>query len=86
MVQSFASKLQLLEAFLDSLLIFNLQVLLWYQILIFFFNNLPGICFPMGRGVYRVVHIPEDESILLNSREKAPYMISVEVLKAETPR
>ncbi|CAH8346310.1 unnamed protein product [Eruca vesicaria subsp. sativa] len=44
-----------------------------------------GICFPMGRGVYRVVHIPEDESILLNSREKAPYMISVEVLKAETP-
>ncbi|CAN8251702.1 unnamed protein product [Cochlearia groenlandica] len=44
-----------------------------------------GICFPMGKGVYRVVHIPEDESILLNSREKAPYMISVEVLKAETP-
>ncbi|XP_010444334.1 PREDICTED: phosphatidylinositol 4-kinase beta 1-like isoform X1 [Camelina sativa] len=44
-----------------------------------------GICFPMGRGVYRVVHIPEDECILLNSREKAPYMISVEVLKAETP-
>ncbi|KAL1204065.1 Phosphatidylinositol 4-kinase beta 1 [Cardamine amara subsp. amara] len=43
-----------------------------------------GICFPMGRGVYRVVHIPEDECILLNSREKAPYMISVEVLKAET--
>lgn len=40
----------------------------------------------MGRGVYRVVHIPEDECILLNSREKAPYMISVEVLKAETPR
>jgi phosphatidylinositol 4-kinase len=45
-----------------------------------------GICFPMGRGVFRVVHIPEDECILLNSREKAPYMISVEVLKAETPR
>ncbi|KAG2327060.1 hypothetical protein Bca52824_009788 [Brassica carinata] len=44
-----------------------------------------GICFPMGRGVCRVVHIPEDESILLNSREKAPYMISVEVLKAEIP-
>ncbi|CAD5335780.1 unnamed protein product [Arabidopsis thaliana] len=44
-----------------------------------------GICFPMGRGVFRVVHIPEDECILLNSREKAPYMISVEVLKAETP-
>nr|VDD27387.1 unnamed protein product [Brassica oleracea] len=44
-----------------------------------------GICFPMGRGVYRVVHIPEDESTLLNSREKAPYMISVEVLKAATP-
>lgn len=57
-----------------------------YQVLNFISINLPGICFPMGRGVYRVVHIPEDESILLNSREKAPYMISVEVLKAETSR
>ncbi|KAL1196304.1 Phosphatidylinositol 4-kinase beta 2 [Cardamine amara subsp. amara] len=44
-----------------------------------------GICFPMGRGVYRVVNIPEDESVLLNSREKVPYMICVEVLKAEAP-
>ncbi|CAH2073437.1 unnamed protein product [Thlaspi arvense] len=44
-----------------------------------------GICFPMGRGVYRIVNIPEDESILLNSREKVPYMICVEVLKAEAP-
>ncbi|KAM3293567.1 hypothetical protein ACQJBY_036866 [Aegilops geniculata] len=44
-----------------------------------------GVCFPMGRGIYRVVHIPEDESVLLNSREKAPYLICVEVLKAETP-
>jgi phosphatidylinositol 4-kinase len=44
-----------------------------------------GICFPMGRGVYRVVNIPEDEYVLLNSREKVPYMICVEVLKAETP-
>lgn len=44
-----------------------------------------GVCFPMGKGIYRVVHIPEDESVLLNSREKAPYLICVEVLKAETP-
>lgn len=40
----------------------------------------------MGRGVCRVINIPEDESVLLNSREKVPYMICVEVLKAETPR
>ncbi|TKW00377.2 hypothetical protein SEVIR_8G103800v4 [Setaria viridis] len=44
-----------------------------------------GVCFPMGKGIYRVVHIPEDESVLLNSREKAPYLICVEVLKAEAP-
>ncbi|XP_010423009.1 PREDICTED: phosphatidylinositol 4-kinase beta 2 [Camelina sativa] len=44
-----------------------------------------GICFPMGRGVYRVINIPEDEFVLLNSREKVPYMICMEVLKAETP-
>ncbi|KAL5655367.1 hypothetical protein ACJX0J_034686, partial [Zea mays] len=43
------------------------------------------LCFPMGKGIYRVVHIPEDESVLLNSREKAPYLICVEVLKAEAP-
>ncbi|RZS25305.1 hypothetical protein BHM03_00058484 [Ensete ventricosum] len=35
--------------------------------------------------MYRVVHIPEDEAVLLNSREKAPYLICVEVLKCETP-
>ena len=40
----------------------------------------------MGKGIYRVVHIPQDESVLLNSREKAPYLICVEVLKAEAPR
>ncbi|KAL5982658.1 hypothetical protein ACLOJK_016733 [Asimina triloba] len=45
-----------------------------------------GVCFPMGKGMYRVVHIPEDEAVLLNSREKAPYMICVEVLKGEIPR
>ncbi|KAK1323938.1 Phosphatidylinositol 4-kinase beta 1 [Acorus calamus] len=44
-----------------------------------------GICFPMGKGMYRVVHIPEDEAVLLNSREKAPYLICVEVLKGEAP-
>ncbi|KAJ3671639.1 hypothetical protein LUZ60_007718 [Juncus effusus] len=44
-----------------------------------------GVCFPMGKGMYRVVHIPEDEAVLLNSREKAPYLICVEVLKADAP-
>ncbi|MFS8022902.1 putative 1-phosphatidylinositol 4-kinase [Helianthus anomalus] len=42
------------------------------------------VCFPMGNGMYRVVYIPEDEVVLLNSREKAPYLICVEVLKSET--
>ncbi|KAL9233341.1 hypothetical protein vseg_008358 [Gypsophila vaccaria] len=44
-----------------------------------------GVCFPIGKGVYRVMHIPEDEAVLLNSREKAPYLICVEVLKCENP-
>ncbi|XP_075482389.1 phosphatidylinositol 4-kinase beta 1-like [Primulina tabacum] len=44
-----------------------------------------GICFPMGKGMHRVVHIPEDEAVLLNSREKAPYLICVEVLKSDAP-
>ncbi|MFS7901910.1 putative 1-phosphatidylinositol 4-kinase [Helianthus anomalus] len=42
-----------------------------------------GVCFPMGKGMYRVVHIPEDE-VVLNSREITPYLICVEVLKSET--
>ncbi|KAI4977801.1 hypothetical protein ZWY2020_014355 [Hordeum vulgare] len=32
------------------------------------------VCFPMARGAYQVVHIPEYESVLLTSREKAPYL------------
>ncbi|KAK4764162.1 hypothetical protein SAY87_013600 [Trapa incisa] len=48
-------------------------------------HNSGGICFPMGKGMYRVVHIPEDEAVLLNSREKAPYLICIEVLKSEMP-
>ncbi|ERN05182.1 phosphatidylinositol 4-kinase beta 1 [Amborella trichopoda] len=48
-------------------------------------RNSGGVCFPMGKGMYRVVHIPEDEAVLLNSREKAPYLICVEVLKGESP-
>ncbi|KAM7258601.1 hypothetical protein ACFE04_014342 [Oxalis oulophora] len=43
------------------------------------------VCFPMGKGTYRVVHIPEEEAVLMNSREKAPYLICTEVLKCETP-
>jgi hypothetical protein len=49
-------------------------------------ENDGGVCFPMGRGLYRVVHIPEDDFVLLNSREKAPYLICVEVLKCEANR
>ncbi|KAF6170481.1 hypothetical protein GIB67_031889 [Kingdonia uniflora] len=49
-------------------------------------QNSGGVCFPMGKGMYRVVYIPEDEAVLLNSREKAPYLICVEVLKGEVPR
>ncbi|KAK7282337.1 hypothetical protein RIF29_11020 [Crotalaria pallida] len=48
-------------------------------------QNVGGVCFPLGKGVYRVLHIPEDEAVLLNSREKAPYLICVEVLKCEMP-
>ncbi|KAK7316956.1 hypothetical protein RJT34_00797 [Clitoria ternatea] len=48
-------------------------------------HNTGGVCFPLGKGVYRVLHIPEDEAVLLNSREKAPYMICVEVLRCEMP-
>ncbi|KAJ7945250.1 Phosphatidylinositol 4-kinase beta 1 [Quillaja saponaria] len=48
-------------------------------------QNSGGVCFPMGKGMYQVLHIPEDEAVLLNSREKAPYLICVEVLKCETP-
>ncbi|MCO5573599.1 hypothetical protein L7F22_027371 [Adiantum nelumboides] len=46
-------------------------------------QNDGGVCFPLGKGLFRVVHIPEDEATLLNSREKAPYLICVEVLKCD---
>lgn len=46
-------------------------------------QNDGGVCYPLGKGLYRVVHIPEDEAALLNSREKAPYLICVEVLKCD---
>jgi len=45
-----------------------------------------GVCFPLGKGMYRVLNIPEDEAVLLNSREKAPFLICVEVLRCEMPR
>ncbi|GMH13110.1 hypothetical protein Nepgr_014951 [Nepenthes gracilis] len=48
-------------------------------------QNSGGVCFPMGRGIYRILNIPEEEAVLLNSREKAPFLICVEVLKCETP-
>ncbi|KAI4317111.1 hypothetical protein L6164_025015 [Bauhinia variegata] len=48
-------------------------------------QNTGGVCFPLGKGMYRVLNIPEEEALLLNSREKAPYLICVEVLKCEIP-
>ncbi|EFJ06373.1 hypothetical protein SELMODRAFT_269945 [Selaginella moellendorffii] len=45
-----------------------------------------GVCFPMGKGLYRVVHIPENDAVLMNSREKAPFLVCFEVLKCETER
>ncbi|CAA6667722.1 unnamed protein product [Spirodela intermedia] len=48
-------------------------------------QNSGGICFPMGKGMYQVIHIPVDEAVLLNSRDKAPFLICVEVLKSEIP-
>ncbi|CAJ2676855.1 unnamed protein product [Trifolium pratense] len=48
-------------------------------------QNTGGVCFPLGKGMYRVLHMPVDEAILLNSREKAPYMICIEVLRCEMP-
>lgn len=63
--------------------IFNIElhILNWMLLIIIL-----GVGFPMGKGMYRVVFIPEDEAVLLNSREKAPYLICVEVLKSEIPR
>ncbi|GAU42754.1 hypothetical protein TSUD_77910 [Trifolium subterraneum] len=48
-------------------------------------QNTGGVCFPLGKGMYRVLHMPVDEAVLLNSREKAPYMICIEVLRCEMP-
>lgn len=49
-------------------------------------HNTGGVCFPLGKGIYRVLNIPEEEAVLLNSREKTPYLICVEVLRCEMPR
>lgn len=46
-------------------------------------QNDGGVCFPLGKGLYRIMHIVEDEATLLNSREKAPYLICMEVLKCD---
>ncbi|KAJ7543072.1 hypothetical protein O6H91_09G024200 [Diphasiastrum complanatum] len=42
-----------------------------------------GVCFPMGKGIFQVVHIPEDDAALMNSREKAPFLVCIEVLKCD---
>ncbi|GBG82219.1 hypothetical protein CBR_g34503 [Chara braunii] len=43
-----------------------------------------GVCFPGGKGLARIVHIPEEEAVLLNSRDKAPFMIFVEVHRMDS--
>lgn len=39
-----------------------------------------GVMFPMGCKCSRVVRIPPEEAVLLNSREKAPYLLCLEVI------
>lgn len=39
-----------------------------------------GVMFPMGETHARVVRIPASEAVLLNSREKAPYLLCLEVI------
>ena len=41
-----------------------------------------GVMFPMGNDVARVVRLPAEEAVLLNSREKAPYLVFLEVVHA----
>ena len=41
-----------------------------------------GVMYPLGAiGEYRIVRIPAQEAMLLNSREKAPYLICFEVIR-----
>ena len=42
-----------------------------------------GVMFPMGTVNSRVVRIPAGEAVLLNSREKAPYLLCLEVIVPE---
>jgi len=42
-----------------------------------------GVLFPMGHGeMERVIRIPWEEAVLLNSREKAPYLVCLEVVNS----
>jgi hypothetical protein len=49
------------------------------------FGNGSPVLFPLGNGPARMLRIPPDEAILLNSRDKAPYFICVEVLEQLGP-
>jgi phosphatidylinositol 4-kinase len=45
--------------------------------------NLPAhasVLFPMGRRTARFVRVPPDECALLNSRDKSPFMVCIEVI------
>ncbi len=44
-----------------------------------------GVWFPLGDAVSYVLRIPADEAVLLNSREKAPYLVCIEVLEPPQP-
>lgn len=45
----------------------------------------PPVIFPMSKGGHhdRVVHIPAEEATLLNSRDKAPFLLFLEVIKED---
>lgn len=42
-----------------------------------------GVLFPMGDATARVVRVPGEEAALLNSRDKCPFMMVVEVIEEE---
>jgi len=48
-------------------------------------DSSPPVIFPMSKGGHhdRIVHIPAEEAMLLNSRDKAPFLLFLEVMKED---
>jgi len=44
-----------------------------------------GVLFPMGKQNSRIMRVPPEECTLLNSRDKAPFMICIEVINEDAP-